>query len=229
MAGRDSFFAYHPHGEDVRGLWRRRPSCGGVARSAHAVPRSKSGDDRPTNLQASLLDIRANTDGHGHYALRDLNPGQYTIRASAGEGTGGHASKEIALNAGQSVDSADFHLRGQGEISGKVLDQNKDPLPGIAVFLVAREYSLGELRYVFASMADTDDQGEYHLRRAEPGRAYLIMAGKARHQLEAISDIPVNPKSRKPAFIPTGFHTLPAREARAGSHCDLRSWSHNRS
>ncbi len=164
------------------------------------------------HVVASPGHIRANTDGHGHYSLRDLNPGQYTIRAYAGEGTGGHASKEIALNAGQSVDSADFHLHGQGEISGKVLDQNKDPLPGVAVFLVAREYSLGELRYVFASMADTDDQGEYHLRRAEPGRAYLIMAGKARHQLDAISDVPANPKLRKPTFIPTYYPDTPSIE-----------------
>jgi hypothetical protein len=120
---------------------------------------------------ASPGGIKVTTDGHGRYTLHDLNPGQYTIHASVGQGIGAHTARAISLNAGQDIETVDFHLRGQGEIAGKVLDENKDPLPGIAVFLVAREYSLGELRYVFASMATTDDQGEFRRHRH---RLYLI-------------------------------------------------------
>src|SRR5260370_4354148 len=96
-------------------------------------------------------------------------------------------------------------MHGNAEISGKILDQNKEPVPGLSVLLIAREYSLGALRYVFASAAQTDDQGEYTMKRIEPGRVYLLLAQKAYHKLDPISESPVNPKLRKPAVVPTFY------------------------
>ena len=192
------------------GAWAAAAQTGSIGGVVYDAGTGKPMAD--VNVFASPGAIRTTTDGHGHYALRDLNPGQYTIHANAGQGFGAHGSKAIALNAGQDIETADFHLIRQGEISGKVLDENKDPVTGIAVSLVAREYALGTLRYVFASGATTDDQGEYRLQRVEPGRAYLVMAGKERRQLDAISNVPVNPKLRKPALIPTYYPDTPSME-----------------
>ena len=66
----------------------------------------------------------------------------------------------------------------QGRISGRVLDQNKEPVVGVSVSLVAREYSYGALRLVFGGQGGTDDQGEYVIERVQPGRAYALMAQK---------------------------------------------------
>jgi hypothetical protein len=45
----------------------------------------------------------------------------------------------------------DIHLVIYGRVRGKVVDQNKEPVPGVRVILVAREYFFGALRAVFTS------------------------------------------------------------------------------
>jgi hypothetical protein len=114
-------------------------------------------------------------------------------------------TKLVTLSAGLELTGVDFLIRGNAEISGKILDQNKEPVPGLSVRLIAREYSLGALRYVFASAAQTDDQGEYVMKRIEPGRAYLLLAQKAYHKLDPISESPANRKLRRPAVVPTWY------------------------
>ena len=106
---------------------------------------------------------------------------------------------------GQELTGVDFGMVIQGRISGKVVDQNREPVVGIAVFLVAREYSHGALRAVFAGAGNTDDQGEYRLQRVQPGRAYTVLATRARRGLPAISDSPLDPELRLPAVVPTYY------------------------
>ena len=154
--------------------------------------------------------IKTAVDPQGRYALHGLDPGRYTLHAMAAGGRGGSASKVIDLGAGQELESVDFYLRAPAEISGKVLDQNKEPLPGIKVFLVAREYSLGMLRYFYVESAITDDQGAYRLQRADPGRAYLLIAEKRARSLDAISDVPLDPKLRKPVLVATYYPDTPS-------------------
>ena len=120
---------------------------GSISGVIHEAGTGKPMED--VSVFASPGQAGTKTDAHGHYALRDLNPGRYTIHVWADSI---YASKVVALGTGQDLSSVDFHLHGASEISGKVLDENKEPLSGMAVFLIAREYSLGTLRYVFTSM-----------------------------------------------------------------------------
>jgi hypothetical protein len=194
-------------------------SIDGVVRDA-----STKGPMAEVDIFASPGQIQTTTDTQGRYVLHGLNPDRYTIHAYSGHGRGGRASKVITLSAGQDLGSVDFYLRTPGEISGKVLDQNKEPLAGITVFLVAREYSFGTLRYVYAEAATTNDQGEYRLRRADPGRAYLLMAEKRTKMLDAISDVPGDPKLRKLSYAATYYPDTPSMYGaqsialRAGEH-----------
>jgi hypothetical protein len=88
------------------------------------------------------------TDDQGRYSVRDVAPGQIRISASAPDasgraGFGAYASRQITLTPGQELAGVDFRLVIPGQISGKVVDQNNEPVVGIAVTLVAREYSYG--------------------------------------------------------------------------------------
>lgn len=160
-------------------------------------------------VSANPSQTETTTDSQGRYTLRDLAPGNYRVAAhgqhEGAPGFGPSGVKHVTLAAGQDLASVDFQLRALGQISGKVLDENKEPIPGIRVFLVAREYRLGALRYLFAGTGETDDRGEYHLRRAQPGRAYLIMAERRVRKLEAISSVPADPRLRKRVPAPTYY------------------------
>ncbi len=161
---------------------------------------------------------RATTDAQGRYTLRGLAAGLQrisvyvpstqveTIPIYRG------ATRIVNLRAGQELNSVDFALVRLPEISGRVLDHNKEPAPGIQVFLVAREYSLGELRYVYSITTQTNDQGEYVLRAPHPGRSYLVLASRRKWNVPALSDAPADPKLRKPATVPTYYPGTPSIE-----------------
>ena len=111
----------------------------------------------------------------------------------------------MVLQSGQILESFDFHMVLFGEISGRVVDQNKEPVPGIAVFLAVQEYVSGALRAVFTGAATTDDQGQYRLGRVQGGRAYVVLAKRRTLNLPAISDAPADVKLRRPAVLPTYY------------------------
>jgi hypothetical protein len=183
-------------------------SISGVVRDAGTgtpMPDVEVGAFRPSARAAM-----GTTDTQGRYTLRALESGSYRVsamsRASNGVGLGSMASRTVTLQAGQELTGIDIRLPPQCEISGKVVDENDEPLAGITVFLVAREYSSGTLRLVFASASTTDDQGKYTLRvRVEAGRAYLLLAQKRQRQLPAISEAPDDPKLRKRVPVPTYY------------------------
>ncbi len=172
--------------------------------------------DASTNLPIPDVTVSAGqknsvTDANGHYLLNEVPPGSvriYIVPDFRADRPG--VTRNVVLGPGQDLTSVDLLIRPLGEISGKVVDQNHEPVPGVTVSLVARQYWLGALRYNFVGLATTDDQGNYVLQRVEPGRAYLVVAHKRDIKLEPISSSPVNPKLRRPAWVPTYFPGTPS-------------------
>lgn len=160
--------------------------------------------------------IQAKTDSQGRYTLRSLEPGSYTIntivRPAEGPGFGASAQRTIEIQPDQVLTGMDIRVRMPGQITGRVLDQNGEPVAGMTVALVAREYSFGALRHVFANAATSDDLGHYTISRVTPGRAFLVMAARRQMRLPAISDAPDAPELRRPAPLPTYYPDSPNAE-----------------
>ena len=163
---------------------------------------------------ANTKQVQSVTDEQGHYRIGDLPPGRYRIEARNAQTFGANATRRVTLS-GQDLDGIDFSIMVNGSISGKVTDDNKEPVPGLSVLLVSREYFNGVLGYFFKNQATTDDRGEYTLQRVEAGHPYLVMVEKRERSLPAHSEVPLDQKLRRRAAVRTFYPNSTVKEGAA--------------
>ncbi|HTP88628.1 MAG TPA: carboxypeptidase-like regulatory domain-containing protein [Bryobacteraceae bacterium] len=144
------------------------------------------------------------TDAQGHYSLDNLAARSYYIQAFSQRHPGAFQALIRVLGAGQDL-AVDFHLPPMASISGRVLDQNDEPVPNVSVFLITRQYSAGALGYIRVSVQLTNDRGEYKLPSVNPDRGFFVLAKKMEQHVDAISDAPADPKLRKRIAVPTYY------------------------
>ncbi len=146
----------------------------------------------------------ARTDAQGRYSLTGLTAAQYTLEIFKAQTPMISTRRTITLAPGQDL-IMDLEVTVPGTITGRILDDNKEPIPDAEVMLVSAEYYLGAVKQFFKGTAGTDDQGQYKFQRVQPGTPFRIMARKRVERLPAISDAPANIKLRRPAFAPTFY------------------------
>jgi len=127
------------------------------------------------------------TDAEGNYEIRDLNPGDYGIRCVKagyiqGQATPDHRwptrSTPITLAEKQIVKDADCKLSRGGSISGSVTDQDGEPLSGVEVQLMIRNYQHGRAELEREEEMQTDDHGNYRFYDLPKGRYYIGAGGR---------------------------------------------------
>ncbi len=131
-------------------------------------------------MSAESKDVRVFTDAHGRYKLGDLPPGTYRVSVRAKDSFTASGEKTVTLGAGQDV-TIDFSVPQHGVITGRVIDQNKEPVPNARVSLVSKAYGAGGVGYYVRNIAMADDQGQYTMQRVEAGQPYLLAAQKSGH------------------------------------------------
>ena len=156
---------------------------------------------RPTDT------MTATTDEQGTYEFRNVEPGSYTlqctrngyVRTSYGQKSSRQPPVRLTVRPGQELEDLDFHLIRGGVISGRVLDEDGEPLYGVLVRAMARKYWQGEVHLRSWRQDSSDDRGEYRIFGVPPGRYYV----KAVWQDPRYSDL-------APVFYP---NSLRAEEA----------------
>ena len=143
--------------------------------------------------------VNTKTDEQGHYTLKGILPGLRNVNAEMEMPNEFpiSATRRVQMGAGQEITNIDFLLHVSPRIKGRVIDENKEPMPGVNVMLVTREYLHGALRYVFSGSAIADDEGNYEINRLLAGHAYLLVARVHAPHTEAISNLPDDPAMRK--------------------------------
>jgi carboxypeptidase family protein len=117
----------------------------------------------------------------GLFAMQDIEPGKYRLMVvksgyaptQYGARNPRHPGITLSLDPGQRVHDLILRLTPQAVITGRVLDEDGDPLPQISIQLFQYGYLRGKRRQHSLGYAMTNDLGEYRLFDLPPGRYRL--------------------------------------------------------
>jgi protocatechuate 3,4-dioxygenase beta subunit len=124
------------------------------------------------------------SDRDGRFFFRDLSPGAYNVTATKPGFIGGAAERHVPegpalpidVGDGQRVRDVTVPLWRYAVISGRVVDEAGEPLPGIDVRAVRLQFGAGRRRAALVlGRAWTDDRGEYRFSTLMPGDYALVV------------------------------------------------------
>ncbi len=124
------------------------------------------------------------SNADGSFEFTSIDPGLYGISGNhTGFLTAYYGAKKpnrrgdiISVAAGQQVTDLTLALTPQAVISGRVVDEDGDPIQGATVELLMQTWQNGKLSYAQRNGdAQSDDRGDFRLAALEPGK-YLLSA-----------------------------------------------------
>jgi hypothetical protein len=128
--------------------------------------------------------IATTTDAEGKFLFKEVDPGDYTLtvrRAGFGQKVIGAMSdvgkrEPVNLGPGDRKSGLTIKLTPYGVISGRVVDEEGDPIQAIPVSLMRWEYTSRGRELIEARQGSTDDRGEYRIYDISPGKYLLKFA-----------------------------------------------------
>jgi protocatechuate 3,4-dioxygenase beta subunit len=124
--------------------------------------------------------VAAITDVAGKFTLKEIEPGSYRLSVSRtgfvteqyGRRKPGGPGAILTLRPKQEM-KLEFRMIPSGVISGKILDEDGEPLAGASVYASKQSYSEGKRTLMAAWQAETNDLGEYRIYGLAPGRYFV--------------------------------------------------------
>ena len=121
------------------------------------------------------------TDDTGTYELTELPAGRYTLTVSKsgfvslayGQRRPLQAGTPLQLADGEQLKGIEFRLPRGGVISGRIMDEDGEPVPGATVRVMRYQYLQGDRRLTPAGTGQTDDRGQYRVWGLMPGDYYV--------------------------------------------------------
>ena len=167
------------------------------------------------------------TDTAGHFALNGLDAGAYRITAERngfltaqyGARAAGKSGVTVALSAGQKMTDLSIPIYPHGVITGRVLDEEGDPVPNANVELLRMQYMQGRKQLAHSNGGSTNDLGEYRLFGVAPGRYYL--SATFRGNPNGVN--PVAQEDYVPTFYPRTWDAAAAAPLEMAAGAQLRN------
>jgi len=157
------------------------------------------------------------TDGNGHFSIGDVEPGEYAIFGERpgfslqSTGATGAPPPNIKVEAGQQIKDAVIRLTPLGVITGRVLDEDGDPVRGASVSALRYAYSAGKKELRNVENVQAGENGDFRIFGLGAGTFYL----KATHYGSG-SEWPPQPASSYYPGTSDESHAAPV-ELRAGA------------
>jgi protocatechuate 3,4-dioxygenase beta subunit len=134
---------------------------------------SESGEERTS--------YSATTDAEGKFRLEGIRPGRYrafverTGMVEIGKQSRRSPGTALSFEAGKDVSGLVLHMLPAAVITGRVLDEDGDPMPRTDIAVLRYGYTFGQRRLETAASGTTNDLGEYRVADLLPGK-YLVVA-----------------------------------------------------
>ena len=118
---------------------------------------------------------------NGVFALEDIEPGKYRLEASRrgyarfvfGARGPDRPGAMLSLDPGQHVSDLVMRMSPQAVITGRVLDEDGDPVPYIGVQLLRYSFAKGKRHLEQCDGDSTNDLGEYRIFGVSPRKYFL--------------------------------------------------------
>lgn len=171
-------------------------------------------------MAREAVSLVASSDQDGRFVFENVEPGTYQLtaeragflRQAYGARSLPYSGTPITLTAGQTVRDLEFKLLPQGVISGRVVDDEGEPVPRAQV--MAMRVGGGRTRSLVGGGSSTNDVGEFRIAGLAPGRYRLrAMPMSARFFGETVR--PGNPKAPEEGFVATYYPSATDPEAAA--------------
>jgi protocatechuate 3,4-dioxygenase beta subunit len=149
----------------------------------------------------------AHTDAAGHFVIPKIEPGRYKLQVehtgyvtqSYGQDSGSPKSHGaiLTLDPGRKIQDLLFRMVPWAVISGRITDEDGDPVPNVEVQAMRHSFSEGKRELETEGDAQTNDLGEFRLYGLAKGR-YFIRAQVQQDWQPALPESTVNDSSSNP-------------------------------
>ncbi len=127
--------------------------------------------------------LSAATDNAGAFVFENVNPGNYRlsgektgfIRSNFGGRGGGAIGAQLAIAAGTEKAEVIVRITPQGIVSGRILDEDGEPMEGVSIQLLRPQYFASQRRIMGAAGNQSNDRGEFRVTNVAPGKYYLLI------------------------------------------------------
>ncbi len=190
--------------------------------------------DNATAKAAGTRIVRTGADGA--FVFADLPAGNYQIDAwHNGYSAWNAAEREedgsenrphtLSLRPGQRIEGIAVRLYPAGVISGQVVDEDQDPVPGLEVMALRVDWVEGGNRQIQAArQAVTDDLGNYRMPDLPPGAYYVRAGGLMNRTMEQVGlkESPAGREQYQNTFFPGTSSISEAQAVNVGPLVETR-------
>lgn len=126
--------------------------------------------------------LSAATDNAGAFVFESVTPGRYRvsgektgfIRSTFG-GRGGGIGSEVIVSTGSDKADVVVRMTPQGIVSGRILDEDGEPMEGVSVSLMRPQYFQAQRRMQGQGANQTNDRGDFRITNVAPGKYYVLV------------------------------------------------------
>lgn len=136
------------------------------------------------SIAESTLEMNVTADGSGRFAFSGVDPGKYSVYASAPgyvhEGLDEHRGflTSTAVGAGLDSEHIVFRLHRQVVIFGTVTDERGEPVRNAQVLLFLEDQEVGKRTTRQVSMKQANDLGAYRFAHLKAGRYFVAVSAR---------------------------------------------------